>query len=396
MEAFTGIGDAALRLSDQEAARLAYGQALALADDDSTRARLQAELGNVESLAGNWSAASEHFDRAVALYEAGDDRVGHANVLLRRGELLAREKKLEAARESLEAAARTYGEAKAPVGRANALLGLAELDIAADEARRASGRLQEAGAIYTKAANLRGQASVERLTGTLEARVGKAQDAQEALERARDLYARAGDEQAVAQVVQQVAVVEADEADPPPPRRDNTAARRLWRQGYEHYNAGRIEEAQAKYRAAIAKDPTYAPPYNSLGRILMDSATDQGWREAEKLIKTSLRHRPTYMAAVNNLGVLELERKNYDAAIALFLRALRLKPGHRLPLGNLARAYLRSGNYEDAMRVAKQLAKADPDAARAIERSVDRAVRVQKPLYPKKAKSIRDSVTLGK
>jgi len=392
MHALVGAAHAALMLSDHEAARIDLEAALKLQLDPAAQAQICAELGNLESLAGNPAAAKQHLARALELAERAGDAIGVANALLRRGELEARMHDHAAARRSLLEAARRYQELGQPSGRAHALLGLVELDLAAADAESAARNLQLAAQIYDAAQDLRGQASVQRLRATLEQARGESAHAQQSYAKAAELFERTGDEEAAAQFKQQAALLEAAAAPSPARRTDGARARaqRLWRQGYALYQSGDSQRAEARYRAAIAADPGYAPPHNSLGRLLMDGAGSDAAQlaKAREHIEIALRQRPGYMPAINNLGVIELRLKNHDAAIALFLQAERLAPGDALPLENLARAYLAAGHYQDAERIAERLAHVDAAAAKAIEARLTRALE-SAPRYPVAAESLR-------
>jgi tetratricopeptide (TPR) repeat protein len=140
--------------------------------------------------------------------------------------------------------------------------------------------------------------------------------------------------------------------------------------------AGRTDEAERRYRRAIAMQPDYAPAYNNLGvalraqgrveeaipvyeeglRVHRDYPTlntnlasasydvgtlrlEQGrLGEAVAAFEVALRAQPDYPEARNNLGIALGSQGQLDAAIAQFEEALRLRPGFADARANLERS----------------------------------------------------------
>jgi type II protein arginine methyltransferase len=141
-------------------------------------------------------------------------------------------------------------------------------------------------------------------------------------------------------------------------------------QAFEHYNAGRLDEAAGLCRAALAREPSSPEVNHLLGVILFRQGDTQGAREhlkratdsprataemhnnfgallnargefdlAADAFKRAIALKPDYPWAFNNLGVLYRDRKLPDAAIDAFRRALVLKPDFAEAKANLKAAY---------------------------------------------------------
>ncbi len=76
------------------------------------------------------------------------------------------------------------------------------------------------------------------------------------------------------------------------------------------------------------------------------------------------------LGQLNNLAVIKINEKNYDEAIALLNRAIKLNPTGPGPHYNLRRIYMETGRYDDADR---ELWIAIKDGLRDRERVLDRA-----------------------
>jgi type II protein arginine methyltransferase len=142
------------------------------------------------------------------------------------------------------------------------------------------------------------------------------------------------------------------------------------RQAFEHYNAGRMDEAAKLCRAVLAAKPDQPEVSHLLGviffrqgdtaaaRDFLKRAADSPRATAEMhnnfgavlnargefdLAADAFRHaialKPDYPWAFNNLGVLYRDRKLPGAAIDAFKRAVALKPDFAEAKANLKAAY---------------------------------------------------------
>jgi len=112
---------------------------------------------------------------------------------------------------------------------------------------------------------------------------------------------------------------------PPPSATKRERARGLWQEGYAAYRDGRVDDAVAAYEKAKRIDPTYAAPYNSLGRI----ESERGNKEkARDLYLAALEQRPDYVPALNNLGWYYLTARDIERARKYAEQALQHQPGY--------------------------------------------------------------------
>lgn len=103
--------------------------------------------------------------------------------------------------------------------------------------------------------------------------------------------------------------------------------------GNVRFGRGDLPGAQAHYLESLRIRPDYAEAHNNLAMVLMlEGRTD----EAEALYREALRHDPALRKAWNNLGVLLASQGRLAEAKACFLRVLELTPHHAEAGGNLA------------------------------------------------------------
>jgi tetratricopeptide (TPR) repeat protein len=166
--------------------------------------------------------------------------------------------------------------------------------------------------------------------------------------------------------------------------------------GHLLHHAGRIEEAVACYRRALASHPVFAAAHNNLanalkasGRVdealvhyaeavradprLAGALSNYGttlrelkrYQEAVPLLERAAQLQPGDAAVLNNLGIAYHELKADDRAVACYRRALELDPGYYDALTNLGNALNALGEAEEAIaafRSAIALAPAQPNA----------------------------------
>jgi tetratricopeptide (TPR) repeat protein len=80
---------------------------------------------------------------------------------------------------------------------------------------------------------------------------------------------------------------------------------------------------------------------------------------AKRLYQETLKVDPGYVDALNNLGVIFIHEKNYDAARQNFEKAIRVKPDHVDPYYNLACVYALMGETKPAIAHLKRAASLD-------------------------------------
>jgi protein O-GlcNAc transferase len=128
----------------------------------------------------------------------------------------------------------------------------------------------------------------------------------------------------------------------------------------EHHQAGRLAEAEAAYRHALAADPGNVNALHFLGVI---SYQRKDYESAESLITEALLRDEPNAPAHNNLGNVLVEKRRFEEAIAHYERALALVPGYVDARANLGAAFRASGRPDDAIasyRIALELAPENP------------------------------------
>lgn len=81
-------------------------------------------------------------------------------------------------------------------------------------------------------------------------------------------------------------------------------------------------------------------------RLLHKSGSLQ---DAGRLYRETLRLDPGYVDALNNLGIIYIQEKDYPAAQTSLEKAIRLKPGYVEPYYNLACLYAIKGEIRDSL-----------------------------------------------
>ena len=99
--------------------------------------------------------------------------------------------------------------------------------------------------------------------------------------------------------------------------------------GWTLHFQGKMEEALAECKKAIAVDPEFGNPYNDIGAYLIEQ---QKYDEAVSWLERAMeakryepRHFPHY-----NLGRIYLAKEMYNRAREYFEQALRIEPSYEL------------------------------------------------------------------
>lgn len=115
--------------------------------------------------------------------------------------------------------------------------------------------------------------------------------------------------------------------------------------GYVYSRFGRVDEAIAQYKRAIAIKPDFAFPHNHLGRAytylgrLDDAITE---------FKQAITIKPDYFS-YTNLGNAYQRKGRLDEAITTYKRALEDKPRYAVAHCNLGIAYAKKGMLDEAI-----------------------------------------------
>jgi Flp pilus assembly protein TadD len=82
---------------------------------------------------------------------------------------------------------------------------------------------------------------------------------------------------------------------------------------------------------------------------------------ARRYYERSVKLKPDYAEAINNLGTIFYTTKSYRRSITLYKRALRLTPDSASIMSNLGMSYFARKNYELAFATFQDALKLDPD-----------------------------------
>ncbi|HBF42748.1 MAG TPA: hypothetical protein DDW42_03810 [Desulfobacteraceae bacterium] len=82
-------------------------------------------------------------------------------------------------------------------------------------------------------------------------------------------------------------------------------------------------------------------------------------KDAKRLYKETLRVAPDHIGALNNLGVIYIQEKDFQAARNNFERAIRLKPGYVDPYYNLACIYAVKSKLKKSLGYLKKAVSLD-------------------------------------
>ena len=106
--------------------------------------------------------------------------------------------------------------------------------------------------------------------------------------------------------------------------------------GFQAYRDGRIGDAIAEYRKALALDPDNAGGWNTLGFFHLVATEDA---EATRAFERSIAIKPN-ADAIGNLGALKFNSGDYAAATAFYRKATELDPEDHVNWGNLGEGLL--------------------------------------------------------
>lgn len=149
-------------------------------------------------------------------------------------------------------------------------------------------------------------------------------------------------------------------ADPALAAADSAAA--LVNLGLVLENQGRLPEAEAAYRRALAGSPDNPNAANNLGNILQKTGRLDG---AIEIFTEIVRKRPDYVPAWHNLGLSYMARDEPAAALPFLDKAVALEPGNVSAQINRGHARLRLGRIPEAILDFRKALQQDPDAVNA-------------------------------
>ncbi|PWC58289.1 hypothetical protein TSH7_09175 [Azospirillum sp. TSH7] len=161
-------------------------------------------------------------------------------------------------------------------------------------------------------------------------------------------------------VPESVPVVAASPEPEPEPEPEFDA---LLNRAADLHRAGRLAEAEAAYRAAIAADPGREAPGHADALHLLGLLMHQTGRndEALALIGAALRTDPAFPQAWNHLGLVQEADKRHAESARAFTRALALHPAFAEALTHLGLVHQTCGRVEEAVKLHRRCIALQPE-----------------------------------
>jgi tetratricopeptide (TPR) repeat protein len=123
------------------------------------------------------------------------------------------------------------------------------------------------------------------------------------------------------------------------------------------HRAGDLDTAERLYRQVLARQPKDAIALNDLGIVLVQRG---GNERGEELIRAAIAAKPDYAEAHANLGSLLRARDEVDAAIAAFEHAVEAKPDYAEAHFSLALCFEKKGSTDAAIAALDQAIAGKP------------------------------------
>lgn len=106
-------------------------------------------------------------------------------------------------------------------------------------------------------------------------------------------------------------------------RSGNDTRDRLLERGNEAMNSGKLPEAMAQFNAVIEADPNLAEGWNRRATLYyLMGDLDASVRDIERTLALEPRH----FGALSGLGLIYVQREQYEAAVKAFERGLKVNP----------------------------------------------------------------------
>ncbi|PAK10128.1 glycosyltransferase [Burkholderia ubonensis] len=121
---------------------------------------------------------------------------------------------------------------------------------------------------------------------------------------------------------------------------------------------GRLDDAIASYRRAVALKPDYAEAHSNLGNALRDAGDPHA---AMLSCAQALALRPDYAQAFNNLGNALRDQDELDAAARAYDKAIALEPAYADAHYNRGNVFRAQGRLDDAVRCYLRAVELQPD-----------------------------------
>ena len=127
-----------------------------------------------------------------------------------------------------------------------------------------------------------------------------------------------------------------------------------------------VQSVEAELNKSLELDANYLPSYSALASLYINSKQeDRAIVQYQKIISL----RPDNPTPYTLIGILEDQRKNYDAAEQNYRKALEKDPNTVIAANNLAWLYAVTGkgNLDEALRLAQSVVQRNPNVAGFID-----------------------------
>ncbi len=132
--------------------------------------------------------------------------------------------------------------------------------------------------------------------------------------------------------------------------------------GSVFFKRGYVDQAGVAFKIAFRDDPDSAEALYGIGSVYLSQHKSAEARECfERALKLRASYPDTMAHAWNNLGLLAGSEGRTVEAIGDFQEAIRLSPGHRVALNNLAKAYRVQKRWDDASQAYERVLQLDPE-----------------------------------
>lgn len=138
------------------------------------------------------------------------------------------------------------------------------------------------------------------------------------------------------------------------------AAMNLNNEGIALYQQGRLDDAIARFQAALQIDSAYSTAHANLGAVLADEGN---YEEAIQHYQRAVEFLPNYAVYPYNLGVLYAQLGRSQEAIAMLQQATKLDPAYVEAYNELGNVYTETRQWRKARQALEQGIELQPEFA---------------------------------
>ena len=137
---------------------------------------------------------------------------------------------------------------------------------------------------------------------------------------------------------------------------------RAFSTGVRYFQAGRLDDAEAALKSAVAHDPTHGKSWHLLGLIQIGKGN---YEAALELLQRAVACAPDSGEAQNDLGAMLQIHGRLEEAAACYRRAIALMPNHAEACQNLGVTLYDLGQIEGAIACYRRALALDPNYVKA-------------------------------